>query len=486
MDNNNDSFQDNNNFDNGGPNMDNIDPTGSPQDINPNRISEEPYTFSQNRFSNNSNNNNINYPNRTSNESYGNQLPIPQDTDENENNMNQENFANERISGESYGNYKPDVINNPNENDAYYENNMQNNIGDNNEMPGNNEQNRISDIGRFSDENININDAKNQNNFDNHQENRISDIQNDNNNMNNNINNAGEDYFVNGNEDFNNSNNNSDTFDQPPDNEKQDDIPNSVGPNAAPYRTSNESDKVKLGIIPNSNINNYNLKNNPKQNDFYKTPSKRIKNNNNNNLNNSNTMTYKTTTTDMNNDKSNIGIQQDNRSMKSSEKQSNKEENNSPGCMQKLCGGPILAFAPLILLVIHLLLGWIFFYYQGHKGSCQSEIIPKLSLIVGLYIAFLIVQILMIVFTILMHWKQNENIGKVFGMIALAANIISIVLQVVLIAIVQRYYSKTNSWTDCGNLKGWTITWLIFNYCIIIFAILLTVVGLCQTENDEE
>ena len=85
-----------------------------------------------------------------------------------------------------------------------------------------------------------------------------------------------------------------------------------------------------------------------------------------------------------------------------------------------------------------------------------------------------------------MLYKQNEPSGKIFGIIALVGNILALIFQVILIAVIQKYYNKTNDWTDCGNLKGWTITWLVFNYCIIIFEILLTIIGLCQTENSDD
>ena len=68
--------------------------------------------------------------------------------------------------------------------------------------------------------------------------------------------------------------------------------------------------------------------------------------------------------------------------------------------------------------------------------------------------------------------KDYKNIIKFINNIYIILRVASTIMSIVLLIVVQAYYSKSKSWKNCGNFKPWSVVWLVLNY-IGIFCLLL-------------
>ena len=130
----------------------------------------------------------------------------------------------------------------------------------------------------------------------------------------------------------------------------------------------------------------------------------------------------------------------------------------------------------LLKLVFSFILSFIFIYYKTNKDikECKAMMYEKINNILYIYLVLLIIFLLEILCGIIneLAKKDYKNIIKFINNIYIILRVVSTIMSIVLLIVVQAYYSKSKSWKNCGNFKPWSVVWLVLNYIGIFFLLL--------------
>lgn len=192
-------------------------------------------------------------------------------------------------------------------------------------------------------------------------------------------------------------------------------------------------------------------------------------NNNKNNINNKNIMTNNYCI------EPNIYVKTDktnNTQDKKIKKISNKEQKCTCTC-EKCCKRTFIILFSLLILIIEFIFNFleafIFIYYKNNCKQCKAELYEKINKILSFYLAIFIILFIMICIGVTINLTKRlflftSGLEPTFYIILIGLLVVMFVLQLINLIYVQKDYSNTKTWEDCGNFEGWMKFWLISNY----------------------
>ena len=156
---------------------------------------------------------------------------------------------------------------------------------------------------------------------------------------------------------------------------------------------------------------------------------------------------------------------------------------NDENCCYYCCLMCLFFFVIIIFISINFFYLAVFIYYKNNCKECKAQLYSKLNDIIPLYLIMNITSFLTIINNLFLVLPfKCLKYYKCLGLIlAIPLLLINVVLSIVNIVMIQKNYNKTKSWENCGNFKGWALSWLILNY----FGMAFNFIKECCSSNRE-
>ena len=122
------------------------------------------------------------------------------------------------------------------------------------------------------------------------------------------------------------------------------------------------------------------------------------------------------------------------------------------------------------LLFMWVLFTGVYIYYNNDYEECKAELYTKIGKFLPINIGIILLRLIALLFNISIYVPLKcLHFCKIIGtMLLLPLSLINFILEIINLIIIQKNYSRSISWENCGNLQGWTFIWLIYNYIFIV------------------